>query len=158
MDALDLEALRRTRGVDLTVWPPRHDPGYRPRPDETCWLPEVECAPAAARDDLIYAKLRSQLAYAWERCPFYRRRFEQAGLEPGDLRSPEDLAGLPVLEKRDIQEQGAEMVAGDWPQDDLIRNQTGGSTGTPVTFYLGRDRKCSRSAATLRTDSACVRA
>ena len=42
------------------------------------------------------------------------------------------------------------MVARNWPAADLIRNQTGGSTGTPVTFFLSRDRKCSRTAATLR--------
>jgi phenylacetate-CoA ligase len=42
------------------------------------------------------------------------------------------------------------MVARDWPREDLIRNQTGGSTGQPVTFYLSRARKCSRAAATLR--------
>ena len=42
------------------------------------------------------------------------------------------------------------MVARNWPRADLIRNQTGGSTGTPITFYLSGDRKCSRAAATLR--------
>jgi phenylacetate-CoA ligase len=42
------------------------------------------------------------------------------------------------------------MIATGWPAHDLIRNQTGGSTGTPITFYLSRDRKCSRAAATLR--------
>jgi phenylacetate-CoA ligase len=43
--ALDAAALRGTRGVDLTVWPPRYDPAYRPAPDAEHWLPEVECAP-----------------------------------------------------------------------------------------------------------------
>jgi phenylacetate-CoA ligase len=100
--------------------------------------------------DLQWRRLRPLLAHAHERCRFYRRRFRQAGVAPGDLRGPEDLRALPPLEKRDIQDEGALMVAHGWPADDLIRNQTGGSTGTPVTFYLGRDRKCSRAAATLR--------
>jgi phenylacetate-CoA ligase len=95
-------------------------------------------------------RLGKLLGHAYARCPFYRRRFEQAGLRPGDVRSLEDLRALPVLEKRDIQEHGAEMVASGWPAHDLLRNQTGGSTGTPITFYLSRDRKCSRAAATLR--------
>ena len=30
MSQLDLDAIRRRRGVDLTVWPPRYDPAYRP--------------------------------------------------------------------------------------------------------------------------------
>ena len=51
MSGLDLDAIRRTRGVDLSVWPPRYDPAYRPSPDAPCWLPEVECASPDVRDD-----------------------------------------------------------------------------------------------------------
>ena len=80
MDPLDLDTLRRTRGIDLTVWPPRYDEDYAPRSDDPCWLPEIECAPAVARDELIFAKLRRQISYAWERCPFYRRKWQAAGV------------------------------------------------------------------------------
>jgi phenylacetate-CoA ligase len=95
-------------------------------------------------------QLRALFAHAYDRCPFYRERFDAAGLHPDDVSSPEDLRVLPPLEKRDIQEQGGRMVAEDWPQDDLLPNQTGGSTGMPIRFFLSRDRKCSRAAATLR--------
>jgi phenylacetate-CoA ligase len=100
--------------------------------------------------DLQWRRLRDLLAHAHAQCPFYRARFEQAGLTPNDLRGLDDLRALPILEKRDIQEQGDDMVARDWPREDLIRNQTGGSTGTPIAFYLSKARKCSRAAATLR--------
>jgi phenylacetate-CoA ligase len=100
--------------------------------------------------ELQWRRLQALLHHAYRRCPFYAERFRRAGLEPGDLRDPEDLRALPPLEKRDLQEQGESLVARGWPADDLIRNQTGGSTGAPVTFYLCRDRKCSRAAATLR--------
>jgi phenylacetate-CoA ligase len=95
-------------------------------------------------------RLRALLRHAYQRCPFYRRSFHNAGAHPEDVRAPEDLRALPVLEKIDIQERGSEMVAHGWPAGDLIRNQTGGSTGTPISFYLCNDRKCSRAAATLR--------
>lgn len=99
---------------------------------------------------LQWQRLQMLLEHAYDQCPFYRRRFDDAGLRPGDLRGLDDLRSLPVLEKRDIQEQGEDMVARDWPRDDLIPNQTGGSTGAPVSFFLSRARKCSRAAATLR--------
>ena len=99
---------------------------------------------------LQLARLRSLLFHASEHCPFYQRRFEKAGFAPGLVRSLEDLRALPPLEKQEIQEQGGDMLARNWPPSDLIRNQTGGSTGTPITFYLSGDRKCSRAAATLR--------
>jgi phenylacetate-CoA ligase len=106
--------------------------------------------PAAELRRLQWQRLKGLLVHAYQQCPFYRQRFADAGLVPGDLRCLEDLRALPVLEKRDIQESGEQMVARNWPRHDLIRNQTGGSTGTPVSFYLSGDRKCSRAAATLR--------
>ena len=112
--------------------------------DHTQYMSEEELR------DLQWSRLQAILSHAQERCPYYRRAFARAGVRPGDLRSPEDVRALPVLEKRDIQREGADMIAEGWPQGDLIRNQTGGSTGTPITFYLSRDRKCSRAAATLR--------
>ncbi len=100
--------------------------------------------------DLQWRRLRTLLIHAYAQCPFYRARFDRAGLTPSDLRGLDDLRTLPVLEKRDIQEQGDDMVARNWPRDDLIPNQTGGSTGAPLSFYLSKARKCSRAAATLR--------
>ncbi len=100
--------------------------------------------------ELQWQRLRKLLHHAYLQCPFYRSRFDRAGLTPHDFRGLEDLRVLAVLEKREIQEQGEEMVARDWPRSDLIANQTGGSTGAPVPFYLCKDRKCSRAAATLR--------
>lgn len=100
--------------------------------------------------ELQLQRLQLLLDHAYARCPFYRERFDAAGLKPEDVRSLEDLRALPPLEKINIQEQGGRMVAESWPQNDLLPNQTGGSTGTPVRFFLSRDRKCSRAAATLR--------
>ena len=99
---------------------------------------------------LQLSRLRSLLFHAWTHCPFYRRRFERAGFAPGLVRSLEDLRALPPLEKADLQEHGPNLIASNWPRRDLIRNQTGGSTGAPVTFYLSGARKCSRGAATVR--------
>lgn len=82
MRRLDLDALGRSRAVDLTVWPPRYDPAYRPAGGDEAWLPEVEYADPAARDELIFAKLGRQVAYAWERSAFYRRKWQEAGVSP----------------------------------------------------------------------------
>src|ERR1700722_13093577 len=51
-------------------------------------------------------RLRTLLAHAYEHCPFYRERFDAAGLHPDDVTALEDLRVLPPLEKREIQEQG----------------------------------------------------
>jgi len=100
--------------------------------------------------ELQWRRLQTLLEHAYRQAPFYRGRFNRAGLRTGDMRGLEDLRALPVLEKRDIQEQGDDMVARNWPRADLIRNQTGGSTGCPLSFFRSEDRKQSRDAATWR--------
>lgn len=95
-------------------------------------------------------RLRTVIEHAYRRCPYYRERFDAMGVVPSDIQKLEDLESLPVLTKSDIQKHQERMVATGWPRDDLILNQTGGSTGTPIAFYYGRDRHRSRAAATIR--------
>ncbi len=49
-----------------------------------------------------WRRLRRTLETAYERLPFYRRRFDAAGLTPLDIRRPEDLALVPFLRKADV--------------------------------------------------------
>jgi phenylacetate-CoA ligase len=111
---------------------------------QTQWLSAEEL------QALQLSRLRTLLAHAYTSCPFYRRRLDAVGLHPADLRALHDLRVLPPLEKKEIQERVDDLVAQNWPRADRIANQTGGSTGTPVRFFLDRERKCSRAAATLR--------
>jgi phenylacetate-CoA ligase len=142
--SLDLAAIRARRGVDLTVWPPRYDAAYRPAEDAGCWLPEVECADPAARDALVLAKLRRQVEHAWARSPFYRRRWEAAGVSPATLASLADLARFPVVQKADLRAaQAAAPPFGDYlcvAPDEVARiHGTSGTTGRPTVFGVGRD-------------------
>jgi phenylacetate-CoA ligase len=131
-------------GLALGAWPPRYDPGYRPPGEAEYWLPEVETAPPAARDGLILAKLRHQVAWAWERSPFYRRRWEAAGVSPASLRNLADLARFPVIQKADLRAAQAEHPPfGDYlcvaPGDVARVHGTSGTTGRPTVFGIGRD-------------------
>ena len=141
--SLDLAALR-ARGADLTVWPPRYDPAYRPPPGAEHWLPELECAEPAARDAVILAKLRRQVEHAWERSPFYQRRWEAAGVSPATLRTLADLARFPVVQKADLRAaQAAHPPFGDYlcvaPGEVARIHGTSGTTGRPTVFAIGRE-------------------
>ena len=140
---LDLQTLRG-RGVDLTAWPPRYDAAYRPPLDAEHWLPEVECAEPAARDELILAKLRRQIEHAWARSPFYRRRWEAAGVLPATLKGLADLVRFPVVQKADLRDaQAAHPPFGDYlcaePGEIARIHGTSGTTGRPTVFGIGRD-------------------
>jgi phenylacetate-CoA ligase len=104
----------------------------------------------AELQELQLQRLQRLVEHAYGQCTFYRKRFDDAGFCPGQLRTPGDMSAIPVLEKRNLQEHRDEMVAAHWPRNDLMPNQTGGSTGTPISFFVSRDRWCSRIAATWR--------
>jgi phenylacetate-CoA ligase len=129
---------------DLSVWPPRYDPSYRPAVDQEYWFPELECARPGARQQVIFQKLAAQIQYAWERSPFYRRTWQAAGVSPSTLRSLDDLAKFPVVQKADLREtQAARPPFGDnlciEPHEVARIHGTSGTTGRPTVFGVGRD-------------------
>ncbi len=83
-------------------------------------------------------RLRTFLQQAGERVPYYRDLFEQAGFSPRDMNSIDELARLPCLSKGLIRENTERLKAeGHAP---LSRFNTGGSSGEPLIFYLGKER------------------
>ena len=128
----------------LTAWPPRYDASFRPPRAAEHWRPEIECAEPTERDRLIFAKLQHQVRYAWERSPFYRRRWEAAGVSPDTLKSLGDLARFPVVQKADLRAaQAAHPPFGDYlciEAADVARvHGTSGTTGRPTVFGIGAD-------------------
>lgn len=94
--------------------------------------------------------LQKLVAHAYSNCPYYTEQFAQVGFLPEDLKSLSDIQKLPVLEKSHIQKHRDEMVSKIAAKPDRISNQTGGSTGAPISFFVDRDRNCSREAASRR--------
>jgi phenylacetate-CoA ligase len=94
--------------------------------------------------------LRTQLLHAYRNVPYYRRQMERTGITPLDIHSLDDFKSIPVLRKGDIQEWQEEMVARNVPESARLRNQTGGSTGKPMQFWVDRERFDSRRASTDR--------
>src|SRR5689334_16555256 len=52
---------------------------------------------------LQWQRLRPLLSHAYQNCPYYRRRFDEAGVSPHDVRGLDDVRHLPILEKADVQ-------------------------------------------------------
>jgi len=140
---LDPGRIARDRGVDLREWPPRYDAAYRPGAEEQFWLPEVERADPEERDQLILAKLRGQVRWAWDRSPFYRRKWQEAGVSPDTLRTLRDLSRFPVVQKSELRsEQAAHPPFGDYlcvDRSEVARiHGTSGTTGRPTVFGIAR--------------------
>jgi len=108
--------------------------GYDPAPLRRELL-ESQYYPAERIRDEQFQRVRQTVTYAYEKCDFYRRRFDEIGFRPADLKSPEDIPKLPLLTKDDIRNNLDSMIAEGYSKDDLIWKRTGGSTGLPVQLY-----------------------
>ncbi|HET9086996.1 MAG TPA: hypothetical protein VFN53_05710 [Acidobacteriaceae bacterium] len=97
-------------------------------------------------------RLRLQLVHAYRYVPFYRLRMNEAGLTPLDIQTHEDLRLLPVVTRADIQKHQDLMVSSNVPSGKRLRNQTSGSTGNPLPFYVDKERLDSRLAGSARYD------
>jgi phenylacetate-CoA ligase len=129
--------------VDYAQWPPTYDPDFLPTEDDGAWFPELEFGDPQIRNQLILAKLQSQIRYAWTHSALYRRKWEDAGLTPDSLQSLDDLARFPLTTKDDLRAtQEANPPFGDHlcirPEQVHRLHGTSGTTGRPTTFGIGR--------------------
>ena len=71
---------------------------------ERYYQPEIE---TASRDQLLAwqnERLVKQVRHVWEHVPYYRKKMEENGVAPEDIRSVEDLHKLPFLTKDDLRD------------------------------------------------------
>lgn len=103
-------------------------------------LDPIEIASRDEIEALQLERLRWSLGHAYENSPFYRARFEEAGVHPGDLKSLADLAHFPFTTKQDLRDTypfGMFAV----PREKVARiHASSGTTGKPtVVGYTKRD-------------------
>jgi phenylacetate-CoA ligase len=135
------------RNIVFPAWVRRDHPAY---PKFHAEFDRTQFLATSELQSLQLSRLRNLLRHAKANCPFYAQRISRAGLDSDKLTNLEQLTTLPVLTKRDIQDHGSEMLATGFREEDRVRNQTGGSTGSPLQFYVDRQRFDSRKASTLR--------
>ncbi len=87
---------------------------------------------------LQLGKLSAFLTDVQNHVPYYRDVFAQSGFDPTAIGSLQQLAVLPLLTKAQIRAHVDEMKADD--AVGLARFNTGGSSGEPLIFYIGKQR------------------
>jgi len=102
------------------------------------WNPILETLPLEKLQALQLKKFKRILEWAYNHSLFYRRLYREAGLEPGDIKSLEDVRKVPKIEKgmmREVQQREpfpyGDMLTVPLEQVTAFR-QTSGTTGTPV--------------------------
>lgn len=117
------------------------------------WNREQETMPREALQTLQLGRLQQAVARVYDRVPFYRQKFDAAGVGPEQVRSLEDVRRLPFTHKSDFSDTypfGLLAV----PLSQVVRiHASSGTTGKPkVVGYTANDIRmwaevCARSLA-----------
>ena len=81
--------------------------------------------------------------------PFYRERFDKAGVKPEDIRTGEDLTKLPLLTKDELREWMSSELQNPKYKDWIV-DTTSGSTGKPLSILFSPREKAYMKANWLR--------
>lgn len=102
------------------------------------WNQAAETMPRARLDALHLQRLQGMVRYAYDHSPFYREKFDAAGLKPQHIRTLEDFKRrVPITDKSDFirlqQEHPPYGPTLALPQDFIVHHcETSGTTGVPL--------------------------
>ena len=101
---------------------------------------EIECASPEKIRELQNERLIKQVKHVWDNVPYYRKKMEEKGLTPDDVKSIDDLHKLPFLSKDDLREAYPYGLMGKDLKDCVRIHSTSGTTGKRVVaFYTQHD-------------------
>lgn len=110
------------------------------RQNKKIWNPERECADRQQLIELQSKQLTGMVKRMYDNVPFYRNKLKEIGIEPGDIKSVDQLKDLPFTTKTDLRDNypfGLFTV----PQSEVVRiHASSGTTGKPtVVGYTNQD-------------------
>ena len=104
------------------------------------WNENAECMDRQEKEEMQLALLQKQVKRVYEKVPFYKEKFDEAGFHPDDLKTLEDIRKIPFTTKADLRDAYPfGLFAVD--DDEIIEiHSTSGTTGTPVVSgYTQKD-------------------
>lgn len=92
----------------------------------------VECMPQQKMRELQLERLKNIVNIAYDRVPFYRKRFNEIGLKPAHIKTLKDIKLIPYTVKDDLRiNYPYELFA--TPLKDIVRiHASSGTTGKPI--------------------------
>lgn len=99
-----------------------------------------ECMPRGEIRRLQDERLREVVRRVYEKVPFYRERFDEAHLKPGDIRSVDDLGKIPFTTKEDFRNEYPFGLFAVRRREVVRLHCSSGTTGKPtVVGYTKKD-------------------
>ena len=106
------------------------------------WDPEIETMPRDQIKELQGERLWKQVRYVYEKSDFFRELYQNAGIEPKDIKGIDDLGRLPIIEKEDLRafrNKTGDIFSGCLctPLENLVKtHRSTGTSGLPNIYGL----------------------
>lgn len=97
-------------------------------------------------EQLQWERVKRMLEHAYATVPFYKQRFQNEGITPEAISSPQDLAKIPFLTRDDIRNHFSDLTSTALSPETLLEAATGGTTDTPVRILRNPDCIPARNA------------
>jgi phenylacetate-CoA ligase len=103
------------------------------------WNEKIECASRDSMNQIQSERLRKTVDRVYHNVPYYRKKMQDLGIMPEDIRSIDDLAKLPFTVKTDLRDNypfGTFAV----PMSEIVRiHASSGTTGRPTVVGYTRN-------------------
>ncbi len=107
------------------------------------WNEKYECMEREEMRKLQSERLVAIVKYTYDHVEFYRKRMDEAGVKPEDIKSIDDISKLPFMQKKDLRDYYpfGTFAA---PLKDIVRfHASSGTTGKPIVAgYTRNDLEC----------------
>ena len=96
-------------------------------------------------------KMGALIHHGYHHVPYYQNIMTANGLHPSQFLSLSELRQFPFLRKEDIIQHKEKLVAVNYPKTKLLHYSTGGTMGTPLSFYNEKGVSRSKELAFMTT-------
>jgi phenylacetate-CoA ligase len=105
------------------------------------WNPFLETLPLELLQELQFKRFKKIFKYAYDNSPFYRKKYQEAGINIDSINTPDDVRLIPLTVKEDFRD--AQDNKEPFPYGEVLAvpieevtgyHQTTGTTGKPVRF------------------------
>ncbi|HQO58535.1 MAG TPA: hypothetical protein PLT76_07410 [Candidatus Omnitrophota bacterium] len=108
--------------------------------------------PIETRRARQWQRVLSLVNHAYHHVPFYRKKYDQAGIKPEHIKCEADFRKLPVITKKDLRENfPRNTVADNYPLERMRYSNTSGTTGASLILVHDHDDINHKYASKLRS-------
>lgn len=86
------------------------------------------------KKQFVFERMKSLVDYAWQQIPCYQEYYAEKQFHPRQLKSFDDIEAIPVIDKAVLRKYPLELRSAQVRGRYVVN--TGGSTGTPFSFYV----------------------